>query len=192
MLVLNSLNDEKVAKSLVNGAVVVMPTDTVYDLVCSAKSTNAVERLYQTKHREHKPGTVIAANIDQLVDLGVKRRYVKAVEEYWPNPLSVVIPVGPELDYVTQGVVGLAVCIPKDPAIRDLLLKTGPLLTTSANMPGEPVSGTIDNAIAYFGDAVDLYVDGGDLSGNLPSTLIRIVDDAVEVLRQGAVKINED
>lgn len=189
MLIVRSLEDTRVAAMLQNGAVAILPTDTVYGLVCVAGKPNEVGRLYQTKHRKHKPGTVIAADIDQLVNLGLKRRYLKAVEDYWPNPLSVVIPVGPELDYMTQGVAGLAVRIPKDPVIHELLLRTGPLLTTSANMPGEPVSGTVDDAIAYFGDTVDLYVDGGNLSGNPPSTVIRIIDDAIEVLRQGAVII---
>jgi L-threonylcarbamoyladenylate synthase len=190
MLIINELDDERVAKKLLSGAVAVLPTDTIYGLVCLAALPETVARLYKTKHRENKPGTVIAANIDQLVELGLKRRYLKAVEQYWPNPLSVVIPVGHELDYLTQGVPGLAVRIPKDSVIRNLLLQTGPLLTTSANMPGEPVSDTINDALTYFGETVDIYVDGGNLSDNPPSTVIRIVDDAVEVLRQGAVHID--
>jgi len=58
-------------------------------------------------------------------------------------------------------------------------------------MPGESPANIVAEAQAYFGDAVDFYVDGGDLSGAAPSTIIRIVDDAVEVLREGAVKIND-
>lgn len=190
MLIIDDLRNVQVAERLIDGAVAVLPTDTVYGLVCVAGQPETVARLYRTKHREHKPGTVIAANIDQLVELGLKRRYLKAVEEYWPNPLSVVIPAGEELAYIHQGVHGLAVRIPSDPRLHDLLLKTGPLLTTSANMPGEPTSVTVQEAVACFGETVDFYVDGGDLSGNPPSTIIRIVDDAIEVLRQGAVEIN--
>jgi tRNA A37 threonylcarbamoyladenosine synthetase subunit TsaC/SUA5/YrdC len=59
-------------------------------------------------------------------------------------------------------------------------------------MPGEPPANTIAEAREYFGDRVDLYQDGGDLSGRAPSTVIRIIDDAIEVLRAGAVKINEN
>jgi tRNA A37 threonylcarbamoyladenosine synthetase subunit TsaC/SUA5/YrdC len=59
-------------------------------------------------------------------------------------------------------------------------------------MPGEPPANTLQEAEKYFGDQVDFYVDGGDLTGHEPSTVIRIVDDAIEVLRPGAVHIDEN
>jgi L-threonylcarbamoyladenylate synthase len=183
----------KAASSLLQpGAIAVIPTDTVYGLVARAADQAAVERLYKTKHRDHKPGTLIAANIDQLEALGLKRRYLKAVEQFWPGAISVVIPVAdPQLAYLHQGKMSLAVRIPDDSRLQELLTETGPLLTTSANQPGQPVSTTVEQAQTVFGDQVDFYEDGGDLSNRQPSTVIRIVDDAIEVLRLGAVKINE-
>jgi L-threonylcarbamoyladenylate synthase len=188
---LKTLNAPKLIESIHSGKVGVIPTDTVYGLVCSAKNKPAVKRLYEIKSREKKPGTVIAANIDQIVDLGIPKRYLTAVEQFWPNPISVIVPDVPEVDYLVIGQTGLAVRIPSDDILRAILEKTGALLTTSANLPGEKTSETIGEAISYFGDKVDFYVDGGDLSGRLPSTVIRVVDDAVDVLREGAVKINE-
>jgi L-threonylcarbamoyladenylate synthase len=84
---------------------------------------------------------------------------------------------------------GLAVRVIKDTKLVKLLKKTGPLLTSSANHPGEKPAETIEEAMKYFGKQADFYVNGGNLAKRQPSTLIRIVDDAVEVLRQGAVKI---
>ncbi|MDZ7744558.1 MAG: L-threonylcarbamoyladenylate synthase [Candidatus Saccharibacteria bacterium] len=180
------------ARILMNlGRVGVMPTDTVYGLVCRAQDKQAVSRLYSQKQRENKPGTVIAANVAQLVELGFKYRYVNAGEQFWPGPVSVVLPLGHDLKYLHLGKHSLAVRITADGELKALLEQTGPLLTSSANHPGKPESETIDEAKAYFGDSVDFYVDGGDLSGRKPSTVIRIIDDAVEVLRQGAVKIDE-
>jgi tRNA A37 threonylcarbamoyladenosine synthetase subunit TsaC/SUA5/YrdC len=75
---------------------------------------------------------------------------------------------------------------------RDFVSKTGALLTSSANAPGEPTATNLAEAQAYFGDQVDFYVDSGQAAVPVPSTVIRIVDDAVEVLRQGAVIINEN
>jgi len=172
------------------GAIGVIPTDTVYGVVARAADREAVGRLYQLKSRDHKPGTLIAANIDQLVDLGLKRRYLKAVEQFWPGAVSVVIPAAdPALSYLHQGKMTLAVRLPDDSKLQKLLAETGPLLTTSANPPGQPTATTIAQAKKYLGDQVDFYVDGGDLSGRQPSTLIRIIDDAIDVLRPGAVKI---
>lgn len=189
-MVLDSLNDS-VAKLLLEGKIGVIPTDTVYGLVCKASNSEAVARLYQLKSREHKPGTVIAANIQQLAELGIPLRYVRAAEQFWPNPISVIVASTPELSYLDLGKMTLAVRVPKFPELIKLLNKTGPLLTSSANYPGDPEANNVGQAQKYFGDSVDFYADGGDLSGRTPSTLIRIIDDAVEILREGAVKVNE-
>lgn len=176
----------------VPGAVGVIPTDTVYGLVARAADRPAVERLYKLKSRERKPGTIIAASVDQLVELGLKRRYLKAVEYFWPGAVSVVLPESsPELAYLHQGKQSLALRIPDWADLKALLEQTGPLLTSSANLPGETPAATIAKSRDYFGDSIDFYIDSGDLSGRQSSTVIRIVDDAIEVLRPGSVKIDE-
>lgn len=172
------------------GAVGVIPTDTVYGIVCRAADAAAVKRLYALKQRQAKPGTIIAVSIEQLETLGIKRRYLTAAQEFWPGAVSVVIPCGPELASLHQGKLSLAVRLPAQPALRALLAQSGPLLTTSANQPEQPVAVTIDQAKRCFGNLVDFYSDGGDLSNHQPSTIIRVVDDAIEVLRPGAVNIN--
>lgn len=183
---------EKISKDLATpGTVGVIPTDTVYGLVCRAVDTEAVAKLYALKHREAKPGTIIAADVEQLVELGIPRRYLKPVAEYWPNPISIVVPIGMSHEELHLGKMSLALRVPKNALLQELLIKTGPLLTTSANQPGEPVAVTIGQARAYFHNGVDFYIDGGDLSGHEPSTIIRVIDDAIEVLRQGAVKLAE-
>lgn len=179
--------DEVLIAALKNGAVGVLPTDTIYGIVAAAGKPEAVARLYALKHREHKPGTVVAASIEQLVELGIKRRYLTAVKQFWPGAVSIETPH--QLSYLHQGTGRQAFRIPADEILHKLLEQTGPLLTSSANQPGEPLANTVSEAQAYFGDQVDFYVDGGDLSGRPPSTLIRVVDDAIEVIRQGAVKV---
>lgn len=180
---------EKCIEVLKDGGVAVIPTDTVYGVVCTAADQGAVKRLYELKSRENKPGTVIAASIDQLVGLGIKRRCLTAVEQFWPNPISVEIPH--DMMYLNQNTGRQAFRIVSDKKLLEMLEKTGPLLTSSANLPGKPESKTIDEAKRYFDDKIDFYLDGGEMKEAKPSTLIRIVDDAVEVLRQGAVKVNE-
>lgn len=185
MKLLNISQTDEIADLLNQGLICVLPTDTTYGLVCRAADSAAVQRLYKTKGRANKPGTIIAAGISQLVDLGIKYRYLKAVEGFWPGPISIAIP------YNIGSLNSAAVRVPADDKLHQLLLKTGPLLTTSANSPGEPTASNIDQAKHYFSDTVDAYVDGGDLSSRQPSTVIRVVDDAIEVIREGAVKIDE-
>ncbi len=176
---------------LMPGSIAVIPTDTVYGVVARAQDREAVAALYALKHREHKPGTLVAANIDQLVELGFKKRYLTAVEQFWPGAVSVITLCGPELDYIHQGVGSVAVRIPDDPWLQKLLKETGPLVTSSANQPGEPPATTVAEAKAYFGNDVKWYEDGGVVNSE-PSTIIRVIDDAIEIVRMGAVIIKEN
>src|SRR5512146_277084 len=172
------------------GAIGVIPTDTVYGLVARAADQTAVNRLYKLKGRTAKPGTIIAADTHQLEKLGLKHRYLKAVEQFWPGAVSIVIACNnPVLAYLHLNKNSLAVRVPNDSKLLELLSQTGPLLTSSANPPGQNPAATADQARAYFGKKVDFYISGNNLSKHQPSTVIRIVDDAIDVLRPGAVKI---
>lgn len=191
--VLTSIKDKRLAVFLGNGSIGVLPTDTLYGLVCVVSDVRAVSRLYKMKNREKKPGTIVASSIEQLVHLGIKRRYLTAVSQYWPGPISIVIPTdNPALEYVDMDVGSLAVRVVADKGLINLLDQTGPLLTSSANMPGKNPANNMAEAQKYFGDSVDFYVDGGDFSSRKPSTLIKIIDDSIEVLRVGAVKIDSE
>ena len=171
---------------LMNGGIGVMPTDTVYGVVARVADSDSVARLYQLKKRNKKPGTIIASSIQQLIDLGVDEKYIAMVQYLWRNPISIVLPVGDDIKYLHQGVGSLAFRVVADRELIKLLDVTGPLLTSSANDPGQPVANTIDEAKKYFGAKVDFYVDGGDLSDRLSSTIVRLSDDKIELLRQGA------
>lgn len=178
---------EQVGELLRGGAVGVLPTDTVYGLVALATDKAAVARFYALKGREHKPGTLIAANIEQLLALGVATDEINKVKQYWPNPLSAVLTIDGR-EYLTQGVGTLAMRVVADPKIVALLEQTGPLITSSANQPGEPPATTLAEAQTYFGETVDFYVDGGTIVAE-PSTIIRPTTDGIEVLRQGSISL---
>lgn len=181
----------KATALLLNGGVGIMPTDTVYGVVARAHDKHAVARLYALKNREHKPGTLIAANVDQLHELSVSSASLDKVTQWWPGPLSIVLAVGDEFAYLHQGVGDIAMRVASSKDLRRVLEKTGPLLTSSANQPGEPGAVMIQQAWDYFHDSVDFYVDGGDLDGRAPSTIIRIKDDGeIEIIRDGAVKLD--
>lgn len=190
--VFNNIMDEELVTMINDGAVGVIPTDTVYGLVASAQNQAAAKKILMVKDRKNKPGTLIASSLDQLVELGIKRRYLKAVEQFWPGVVSVILPVPTNLDYLHGGLMTLPVRVTSDKKLSKLLNKVGPIITTSANLPDQKPSENIDEAKSYFGEKIDFYVDGGQVSSGPPSTIIRIIDDAIEIVRQGAVKIGED
>lgn len=185
----NIISFDEAIKALKAGAVGVIPTDTLYGIVACADNEEAVRKLYAAKNRDHKPGTVIAASVEQLIGLGIPARYLRPIEQFWPNPVSVVLPHS--LKYLHSGLGAQPFRVPLDAELYNVLLEIGPLLTSSANQPGKEPAVNVTEAINNFGNTIDFYVDGGDLSGREASTIIRVVDDAIEIVRQGAFKISE-
>lgn len=187
---LSSLDDPRLATLIADGAIGVMPTDTVYGLVGAATSQQAINRLYQLKPRARQPGTTIAATIDQLIALGFTETEIRKAAHFWPNAVSVEMSAASLPTYLSSGQPHMAARIPATPDLQALLRTTGPLMTTSANTPSAPTSQTIEQAINYFGESIDFYVDIGPLSDRPPSTIIGF-DSSGEVIvyRQGAVPI---
>ncbi len=185
------VTSDEVIELLLGGGIGVMPTDTVYGLVARAADVAAVERFYAAKPRERKPGTVIAASVEQLVALGVTEERLRHVAEWWPASLSVIVETVEGMDYLHLGLGSLAVRVPADERVRSVLEQTGPLVTTSANLAGQPTAVDAEEAREYFGEAVDFYVAGERLEGRAPSTIVRVLaDGGIEVLRRGAVAVD--
>lgn len=185
-----SLLDPELISLIDSGAIGVIPTDTVYGLVAKASNEQAVTRLYQTKRRELPPGTMISSSIRAFAELGFNQEQLELSYQYWPASISIVLDALNAPAYLKQNRQALPLRIPDAPALSSLLDKTGPLMTTSANAPKQPTSTSVQMAIDYFGDEVDFYVDGGDLSGRPPSTIIGIEPSGeIVIYRQGAVHI---
>lgn len=189
---MNIITDPKIAISLLNdGKIGVLLTDTVYGLVAKADNRSAVTRLYQLKNRKNKPGTVIASNIEQLVNLGLPKNELTIANQFWPGQVSVIINLDDNFSYLHQSINSVAFRVVKDARIKKILEQTGPLITSSANHPGAPTANNILEAIEYFDDLIDFYLDDGEIVNQAPSTVVKIIDDNVQILRHGAVKLDK-
>ena len=183
--------DPELVAMLKKGAVGIIPTDTVYGLVAPALHQPSIERLYSLKQRQRQPGTTIAATVSHLEQVGFLREELENAEKYLPNAISVEMTTTRIPEYLKKSEQKMAARIPVPAELRDVLAEVGPLMTSSANTPSAPTSRTITEAVRYFGDEVDFYVDAGDLGERPPSTIIGFDDDgAVKVYRQGAVDIS--
>lgn len=188
--VFTSLKDPLLADVLADGAIGIIPTDTVYGLVGCAANRKAVERLYTIKKRVRQPGTTIAAAVEDLANLGFPYSALQAAKPHWPAPLSVEMPTDTIADYLKVNQPVMAARIPDHSELTKLLTKTGPLMTTSANAPGQPTATNIKTAMQYFGDSVDFYVDAGELGERPPSTIVGFDHNGqVIIYRQGAVTL---
>lgn len=185
--------NQEIIHILKNGGVGILPTDTLYGLVGSALNPKTVERIYQLRQRN--PAKPMIILISSLKDLGIFSIHLKGVilnylKKIWPNPVSVVLSCpGTSFFYLHRGSNTLAFRIPKDQELLTLLKKTGPLVAPSANLEGKPEAKTITEAKNYFGGQVDFYLDKGKLISK-PSTLIKLEDGRVIVLRLGAFSID--
>jgi L-threonylcarbamoyladenylate synthase len=174
----------QVVELLKNGGVGVIPTDTVYGLVGQLFNQAAVERIYDIKDRpSDKPvGTILIGDVTQIDDY-IEAADLLAAEVFWPAPVSVVLPLKTGLMYAHRGWNSLPFRIPDDPELQQLLMETGPLATTSANIASMPAAVNIQEALGYFRAGVDFYVDGGDLSGRKASKIIKVKNGEIEEIR---------
>jgi len=183
---------KEVIKSIKSGEVVAIPTDTIYGIACDAFDERAVEKIYKIKNRQkNKPLGVLIGSIDdlKLFFVEVNEKTKEILDKYWPGPVSIILPCDPDkFQHIHRGANSISFRLGDKKWFRDFLQKTGPLTASSVNPEGEPFAESIKEAKDYFGDNIDVYWDNGKL-GNLPSTLIKVENGQVQVLREGTVKV---
>lgn len=157
-----------------------MPTDTIYGIVGLAKDSEIVERIYQVKDREHtKPFVVLISDYSQLSSLGIaidteQKQYLGTV---WPGPTSVIMPTR-EMEHLHRGKNTLAVRMPKDQWLRDLIGQTGPVVATSANIAGKDYVHDLTDIEAIFFDQVD-YISSSETPATKPSRIIDLASKKI-------------
>jgi L-threonylcarbamoyladenylate synthase len=109
--------------------------------------------------------------------------------KYWPGALTVIFEVSSVPDWLHRSTRSLAIRLPNDRKLQDLINQTGPIISTSANKQGQDPASSIQEAQSYFGEELDFYVDVGELKGQA-STIVKLVDNKLELIRQGPVKIS--
>jgi L-threonylcarbamoyladenylate synthase len=172
------------------GELVVLPTDTVYGVGADAFDPDAVQRLLDAKGRTRQsPPPVLVPGIPTLDALAetVPPAIRDLVTEFWPGPLTVILPARRSLSWdlgETGGTVALR--MPDQRIALELLAETGPLAVSSANKTGQPPATTAQNAFEQLGDSVEVYLDGGATPGSVPST---IIDATALVAGTGPVRI---
>lgn len=185
---------EAAVSALREGALVVLPTDTVYGVAADAFDAMAVARLLEAKGRgrDMPPPVLIAdpATLDALVAERPPAWLRTMLEDLWPGPLTVVFRAQPSLTWdlgETHGTV--AVRVPGDERTRAVLRRSGPSAVSSANLSGRPAATSADEAEAMLGESVRVYLDGGPSAGSTPSTILDVTGPVPRVLRQGAIEL---
>ena len=176
---------------LKNDGVVLLPTDTIYGLMCDATNIEAVDKIYRMKNRDYsKPMLILVSNIDML------NKYCKVendtekmlIDKYFPGEMTIILKRKEEIPLlVTSGKDTVGVRIPNNKELLSIISKLDkPLVSTSANVSSNRVITCIDELDEDIKDSVDYIYDAGSVS-NEPSTIVKVDMDKVIILREGKI-----
>jgi L-threonylcarbamoyladenylate synthase len=184
------------ADALRAGEVVAIPTDTVYGLAAVIDRLDAIDRLYAIKGRPaEKAIPVLIADIESVhgLTLDFSAKAEQLAQSYWPGALTLVLPARPDLPRSVTTVSGdgmrtVAVRVPDNALARGIIAAAGgALAVTSANRSGgAPAVEASEVSRIGFAQPL-LIVDGGRAPGGVPSTIVAVTAEGVEVLREGAI-----
>jgi L-threonylcarbamoyladenylate synthase len=181
-------------KFLKKGKIIAIPTDTVYGLAVDASNDQAIENLYKIKERDQqKPIAIFLPDFECAKKIFFFNEITKKIaEKFLPGKLTIVMKVKNEawgkiskkLNQNNNQMIGFRIV--DRPFIKNLLTKfDGILAVTSANKSGKNVACNIDQIKENFNqNDIDLIVDGLNLD-NLPSTVIKIENNKIILLREG-------
>ena len=179
---------KKAAKLLSEGAIGVIPTDTIYGICASALNKKAAQKVYKLRKRNpQKPCIILISSITDLnkFDVKLKNWQRKILEKIWPSKISVVLSSkSSKFFYLHRGTKTLAFRLPKNKLILEILKISGPLVAPSANFEGKSPAKTINEAKKYFKNQV-FYLNRGELK-NKPSTIIDLTTNKIKIIRKGA------
>ena len=119
----------------------------------------------------------------------ITERQWKVISKFFPGPLTIVLDKQDYLsDILTAGLNTIGVRMPDNEIALKLIELVGvPLATSSANVSGEPAFTNLSSIQEVFKDKIDYYIDGGDSKIGVASTVVRVTDDDVIILREGTI-----
>ncbi len=173
------------------GGIVAYPTETFYGLGVKFDIENSLKRLYGIKQRPKEKAMPLIIGDKGLLSLivaSVNDTAISLMERFWPGPLTILLPAkGGLSEYiVSEGRVGVR--IPGESFALYLAKEAGfPITATSANISGMPPAENAETVLTYFGDKIDLIVDGGPTPGGFPSTIVDVIEEEIRILREGAI-----
>jgi len=186
---------DKAAGVVLSGGIIAFPTDTTYGLGVNPFDDSAVSKVYKLKQRQpEKPLILLLSNPEQLENLTqeLTEEAKRLMEQFWPGPLTLILTASDELRSFSIGHTGkIGVRIPDSPIARKLIDACRiPLTATSANISGQPSARSAQDAIDYFGNKIDVVLDGGPSRKELESTVIDLTTPHVNLLREGRISLD--
>lgn len=182
---------EQVVEVLREGGVIIYPTDTVYGVGCDITQTHAMEKVARLKgiNLEKANLSFICYDLSNLSDYTrqIDTPTYKILRRALPGPFTFILNGNNNLPKSFKKKKTVGIRIPDNNIIREIVKKLGnPIVSTSIYDEDELLEYTTDPELIYekWKDLVDVVIDGG-FGGNIPSTVIDLTKDEIEVVREG-------
>lgn len=165
---------QQATEIVINGGVIAYPTEGVYGLGCSPFNEIAVQKILQLKQRSISKGLIIVSDSFSAVKdltLPLAKESYEKIMATWPGPITWVFPASEHAPaWITGSHKGIALRISQYPLIKQLCEKTGPLVSTSANIATQPAAMSAQEVNDIFADAIDYIIDApiGNLTKPTP------------------------
>jgi L-threonylcarbamoyladenylate synthase len=185
----------EIAKWLAGGAVIILPTETVYGLAIKPGDPETAQRVYELKARprDFNLPVVIGATA-QLADLGVDFNDTarRLAERFWPGPLTLAMGFREDAERPAwlAGRIEVAIRFPDMKLLADVAVAGGPFLLTSANAHGTGAKQVASEAVDSLHGAVDYVIEGGTLTPT-PSTIVNVRLSPAVIERVGALTTDD-
>jgi L-threonylcarbamoyladenylate synthase len=173
-----------------SGGTIAFPTDTVYGLAVDPFNSQAIKRIYAIKERSmEKAIPILIGDLQQLERLVSEiNEFAKILaQNFWPGPLTMILQKAPILPEALSLYPTIGVRMPNHEFAINLMRRTGPLATTSANISGDANPRTGLDVLSQLGGRIDLLLDGGETPGAIPSTVVDISSEPIRLLREGPI-----
>lgn len=187
---------EQAADLLGSGHLVAIPTETVYGLAADATNAVAIKKVFEAKQRPIGHPLIVHLSdperLHQWVD-GVPDFVWALVEEYWPGPLTILLPKKRGVsDSITGGQPGVAIRMPAHPvALETIRLLGGDIVAPSANPYGRISPTSASHVLRGMAGRIDAVLDGGDCTVGIESTILDLTDGTPGIARPGQISREE-
>lgn len=183
---------KKLSDMIKSGEILILPTDTVYGIVCDSMNEKAVKKIYELKQRElSKPMNILISNIEMIrkVAKKISKEEEKIVKKFLPGALTIIFEKKDKIsNTITAGKDTVGVRMPNHKMLLELIDYLGhPIVATSCNMAGEKAMTKAEDALLEFKDKVECIVDGGKIKNGIPSTIIKFEEGKINILREGQI-----
>ncbi len=171
---------------------IIFPTDTVYGIGCSIYDIYNIDKIYEIKKRDKsKPLACLCYDLEQIKSIAyVDDLATKLINKYLPGGLTLILKSKPEvLEKIGYETIGVR--IPDCDIALNILKEFGPMLTTSVNDSGQTPINEYEEILKKYSDLVEQIYPPFNNSSNVSSTVIKIVDGKIELLREGTIKYND-